>query len=86
MVLATDVEIFGSDEKWRVLDVTLALRNKGAKRMRCVDCKGTIKLHDAAKDGSQAAHVEHAKRWEGCPRSVAYDGDGIRPNPNRVVD
>ncbi len=67
MPLATDVEVRGTDGVWRVLNVTLALRNKGKKPVRCVACKGYIKLHDAAKDGSMAAYVEHARRWEGCP-------------------
>ena len=86
MPLATDVAIEGSDGRWRVLNVVLALPSKGKKRMRCVECGGHVKLHDTARDGSQAAHVEHAKRWVGCPRSDAYDGAGTRPHPNRVHD
>ena len=86
MPLAVDVEIHGTDGMWRVLSVALALPNKGKKRMRCVVCKGHVKLHDAARDGSMAAHVEHARRWEGCPRSDAYDGGMVRPHPNRVPD
>ncbi len=86
MPLATDVEIRGTDGVWRVLDVVLALPNKGKKPMRCVECRGHVKLHDAAKDGSMAAHVEHARRWEGCPRSEAYDGGAIRLHPVRVAD
>lgn len=86
MPLATDVEVRGTDGVWRVLNVTLALRNKGKKPMRCIACKGYIKLHDAAKDGSMAAHVEHARRWEGCPRGEAHNGRTVRPHPNRVPD
>ena len=86
MPLAVDVKILGGDGDWRIFPVGLAFANKGKKRMRCVDCRGHIKLHDAAKDGSMAAHVEHATRWAGCPRSQAYDGNGIRPHPNRVPD
>ena len=86
VALATNVAIRGTDGVWRVLDVVLAIPNKGKKLMRCVACGGHIKLHDAAKDGSMTAHVEHAKRWEGCPRSEAYDGGAVRPHPNRVPD
>lgn len=64
----------------------LALPNKGKRRMRCVECGGHIKLHDAVKNGSQAAHVEHATRWEGCSRSEAWHGGAATPHPNRVSD
>ncbi len=86
MPLATDVSIRGTDGIWRVLDVVLAIRIKEKKPMRCVQCGGHVKLHDAAQDRSQAAHVEDARRWEGCPRSDAYDGGAVRPHPNRVPD
>ncbi|MCQ8242067.1 hypothetical protein [Rhizosaccharibacter radicis] len=86
MPLATDLEIRGTDGVWRTISVVLALPNKNRKPMRCIVCKGHIKLHDAARDGSQQAHVEHAQRWPGCPRSDAYDGNGVRPHPHRVPD
>jgi hypothetical protein len=85
MPISTDVHMLGLDGVWRVMDVAHALRNKGKMRMRCVDCKGHIRLHDASKDGKMAAHVEHLARWDGCPRSDSYDGQGIRQHPIPVL-
>lgn len=84
MPLATDVEICGTDGVWRILNVVLAMPNRGKKRMRCVECGGHVRLHDTARGGSQAAHVEHITQWKGCPRSAVFEGGTTRPHPNRV--
>jgi hypothetical protein len=86
MALATDVEVCGTDGIWRILAVTLAIPLKRKARMRCVECKGHVTLMDISKDGTNAAHVEHKDRWRGWPRSVEYDGAGLRGHPNQVPD
>ncbi len=83
MPLATDLEILETDGIWHPIHVVRALPSRGQKRMRCLACKGPIRLHDASASG-MSAHVEHQKRWEGCPRSVHYDNGGLRPNPIQV--
>lgn len=82
MALATDVEICGTDGVWRKLSVEHALSSSNRTRIRCVECRGRVRLHRASDDGTQAAHAEHIKRWDGCPRSDAYDEGGLRMNPN----
>lgn len=89
-VLANDLELRGTDGVWRTMNVLIA-RHASAKRgkgtpMRCCLCKGHVISMDMSKDGKHPAHVEHRKRWEGCPRSDAYDGNGLRPHPNKVPD
>lgn len=84
MPLSTDVEVYGTDGVWRTLSVNLVIRNNNKKKMRCIECKGHVKIHDVSKDGKQAAHGEHRTRWLGCPRSVEYDGRGLRSHPNQV--
>ncbi len=82
MPRATDLEIEGTDGQWRPLHIDLALSSR-KKRMRCLECKGPVRLHSASENG-MAAHVEHAKRWEGCPRCDHYDGGSLRPHPIQV--
>ncbi len=84
MPLATDIEIKGTDGEWRRLSVALALGNR-RQMIRCVDCKGPVRLHGTSADGKQEAHAEHQSRWHGCPRSVGYDGQGLKPNPVQVT-
>jgi hypothetical protein len=85
MPKSTNVHMLGLDGVWRVMDVSHALRNKCKKRMRCVDCKGHVRLQDVSKDGTMGAHVEHQSGWEGCPHSDSYDNKGLRQHPNSVL-
>ena len=85
-VLATKLEMCGLDGVWRIMGVQHALRNRGKMAMRCGLCRGQVVPMDISKDGKFAAHVEHRMRWEGCPRSDAYDGKTTRPHPAAVPD
>jgi hypothetical protein len=85
-ILATELEMRGTDGVWRVMNIQHALRNRGRMKMRCVLCKGQVSPHDVSLDGSNPAHVEHRISWEGCPRCEAYDNNGLRPHRVRVPD
>lgn len=89
MVLATDIDVKGTDGVWRPMTVLTALSMKPddrkARSFRCRECKGHVRLHGPSKSGTMQAHAEHATRWAGCPRSDCYDGHGLRPHPNPAL-
>lgn len=85
MLTATDAEVYGTDGVWRKLHVSTILSTSAKRRLRCVECKGAIRAHNASKDGKHGAHIEHKVRWAGCKRCDAYDGGSPRLNPNPVL-
>ena len=88
-VLATEIEVRGTDGVWRtlnVMDALRALQNRKGVLMRCCLCKGQAVPMDTSKDGKVQAHVEHRTRWAGCPRSDVYDNKGLRNHRMMVAD
>lgn len=89
MVLATDVDVKGTDDVWRPMTVLTALSmrpdDRKIRSFRCRECKGHVTLHRQSKDGEKEAHTQHVTRWTGCPRSDCYDEHGLRPHPNPAL-
>lgn len=59
-------------------------RNLSRQReLRCPECHGRIRFHEAASDGSMKAHFEHYRGHEGCSRGSYFKG--IRsPHPKAL--
>jgi hypothetical protein len=63
------VRLFG----WQEIAVAEALK-LAEPRLRCPECEGAVRLHQASSDGKMAAHAEHWKINRGCSLGDEYEG------------
>ena len=76
-----EVQVIG---KWisRTLSEALALHRD--RVLRCNECRGRVRAHNPASDGSMKAHFEHFQRHEGC--SLGHYFNGIQsPHPKSLI-
>jgi hypothetical protein len=59
---------------WRLIGVQDALPLKGNVKMRCPECWGPVRPHEASADGLALAHFEHLQRHKGCSRGDCFEG------------
>ncbi|BCK74528.1 hypothetical protein AA0242T_0824 [Acetobacter aceti NRIC 0242] len=86
MVLATDIDVKGTDGVWRPMTVLTALSMKPddrkARSFRCRECKGHVRLHGPSKSGTMQAHAEHATGRVALAATVTMNTAYVRiPTP-----
>jgi hypothetical protein len=73
-------EVPKTTTSWHEISVEKAL-SLGV-RMRCPECKGAVRPHNAAQDGSMEAHFEHLERHDGCSLGNYFSGvETPHPHP-----
>jgi hypothetical protein len=84
MPLSEECEVRKNASAWRRIRVNDALPLKGKIAMRCVECGGAVRPHEAAKDGTNAAHFEHLEAHGGCSIGSCFSGiASAHPHPVR---
>lgn len=68
---------------WSVIGIDQALKLASSRSFRCTECHGAVRVHKEGLDGTRA-HFEHHRRFEGCSRSMAFDGQS-RANPRAIT-
>lgn len=77
--VVAEVKSFGD---WVPVDLETALRQPRTRAMRCPECHGYVRAHNASSSGMRA-HMEHEMRNAGCSRGDCFDGDR-RPHPRQA--
>lgn len=55
------------------------------RKLRCIECHGEVRFHEAAKPDSPPAHFEHRRSHDGCTRCDAYRGGPTSQHPVPLV-
>jgi len=63
---------------WRMIGVSDALPLRGMVKMRCPECLGPARPHEASSDGDVSAHFEHLQRHKGCSKGDCFVGERAR--------
>ena len=71
-----------SSGSWIVVPVESILNVQGLT-IRCLECKGPIRLHGAGRMGKPRSHAEHKQHFPGCSLGNCFDGSH-RLNPNAI--
>jgi hypothetical protein len=73
-----------SGNAWEVISIDEALTRRNLVRMRCIECKGEVRPHKAARNGAFRPHFEHRVRHDGCSRcNRGFRARRPHPSPAR---
>lgn len=73
-------EFWGKDG-WKKVSVVYALARPECI-VRCIECKGAVRLHKAGPNGTPRAHAEHEVGHEGCSIGHYFNGvQSTHPQP-----
>lgn len=70
--------------QWVRITIDKALSLHSTRMLRCVECHGRVRAHNASEDGVMRAHFEHRRGHEGCSRSHYFSGTRS-PHPKALA-
>jgi hypothetical protein len=69
---------------WLSVTIDKALGLHPERVLRCPECHGRVRAHNASEDGGMRAHFEHRVGHEGCSRGHYFKGHSS-PHPRRLL-
>ena len=69
--------------EWQIVTAEHA-RNYSRRIIRCLECKGVVRIHRAGPNNKPRAHAEHSNKFEGCSLGYYFDGNQ-RLNPENSI-
>ena len=73
-----------ANKTWHTISVEDALTKYAERDLRCPECHGAVRPHNASEDGGMQAHFEHKIGHTGCSLGSYFDGTRTL-HPKRLV-